>query len=104
MTKPARARALLIIAATLGAGVPLAVAQPSGGTTGSAATEHWQRQQPTKDRARDLMREEGVAAPPEVRREQLRDLNATSRDLLPPGAPLPAPRLAEEPPRQSGRN
>ncbi|MGK7870536.1 hypothetical protein [Falsiroseomonas sp. E2-1-a20] len=65
------------------------------------ATEAWQRQQPTVERTRRLTREQGVAASPQERREELRDLNAIARELLPPDPVLPAPGLRG--PGSSGR-
>ena len=58
----------------------------------------WQRQQPTRERARELMRQEGVLPSAEERREELRTLNEIYRDVMPPGqGTLPAPGLAPEP-------
>ncbi len=65
------------------------------------ANGSWQRQQPTVERARELMREQGVAESPQERREELRDLNAIARELLPPDPTLPAPGLKS--PGSSGR-
>lgn len=55
------------------------------------------RQQPAPERARDLMRQEGVLPSPEERREELRTLNQIYRELMPPGpGAVPAPGLAPE--------
>jgi hypothetical protein len=78
------------------------LAAPSLAQSANAeATESWQRQQPTVERTRRLAHEEGVAASPRERREQLRDLNAIARELLPPDPVLPAPGLRG--PGSSGR-
>ncbi|MBU8536580.1 hypothetical protein [Falsiroseomonas tokyonensis] len=78
----------------LALGVGSLLTAPSFAQPGNAeATESWQRQQPTVERTRRLAREEGVAASPQERREQLRDLNAIARELLPPDPVLPAPGL-----------
>lgn len=61
----------------------------------SDATQSWQRQQPTVERTQRLMRGEGVAEPPQERREELRTLNEIARDLLPPDPVLPAPGLRD---------
>lgn len=61
-----------------------------------------QRQQPTRERTQELLDQGGAARPPSVARGQLRDLNAISRDLLPPGAPLPAPGARPAPDRSGG--
>lgn len=56
------------------------------------------RQQPAPERARDLMRQEGVLPSPEERREELRTLNQIYRELMPPGpGAVPAPGVAPEP-------
>lgn len=56
------------------------------------------RQQPSQDRVRDLLRQEGILPSPEERREELRTLNQIYRELMPegPGA-VPAPGLTPEP-------
>ena len=55
------------------------------------------RQQPSPERARDLMRQEGVLPSPEERREELRALNQIYRELMPPGpGTVPAPGVAPE--------
>ncbi len=55
---------------------------------------HQLRRQEVEDR----LRERGVLPGPERRQDQLRDLNALSRELLPPGSPLPAPEVARDAP------
>ena len=77
---------------------------PRPGQQGAEDADAWQRQQPTRERTRSLMQDEGVARAPAERREELRDLNAIARDLLPPGAALPAPDLERAPPAPTGRN
>ena len=64
----------------------------------------WQRQQPTRERTRELMEREGVALSPEERREQLRTLNEIHRELMPPGSTVPAPEVARNPERPGGRD
>lgn len=55
------------------------------------------RQQPAPERARDLMRQEGVLPSPEERRGELRALNQMYRELMPPGpGTVPAPGVAPE--------
>jgi hypothetical protein len=44
------------------------------------------------------MRDAGVAPRPERQEEQLRDLNALSRELTPPGTPVPAPEVEADHP------
>lgn len=56
------------------------------------------RQQPAPERARDLLRQEGVLPSPEERREELRTLNQLYRELMPPDpGTVPAPGVAAEP-------
>lgn len=55
------------------------------------------RQQPNRERTRDLLRQEEALPDAEERREELRTLNRIYRDLVPPGpGTVPAPRLAPE--------
>ena len=62
------------------------------------ASPEWQRQQPTQDRTRDLMRQEGVLPSQEERREELRTLNEVYREVMPQGpGTVPAPGVAAEP-------
>jgi hypothetical protein len=63
--------------------------------------QDWQRQQPTRERSRDLMREEGVLPSPEERREELRTLNELYRELVPSPGSVPAPGVVKEPGRPS---
>ena len=65
---------------------------------GAERSPGWQRQQPAQERARELMRQEGVLPSAEERREELRTLNEIYRDLMPPGpGTVLAPGLAPEP-------
>ncbi|GAA0566368.1 hypothetical protein GCM10009416_00400 [Craurococcus roseus] len=58
----------------------------------------WQRQQPTQERARGLMRQEGVLPSQQERREELRTLNEIYREVMPEGrGAVPAPGLAPDP-------
>jgi hypothetical protein len=49
-----------------------------------------------RERIEQRLREAGVAAPPEQEREQLRDLNAITREIA-PSAPVPAPEVEPRP-------
>lgn len=69
------------IAPTTGATVPGASARGTGDTP--------------RERVLDRLREADLTRSPEQEREQLRDLNALSRELA-PSAPVPAPRVEEE--------
>lgn len=62
------------------------------------AAPEWQRQQPTQERARELMRQEGVLPSQQERREELRTLNEIYREVMPEGrGTVPAPGMAPEP-------
>lgn len=62
------------------------------------ASPEWQRQQPTQERARELMRQEGVLPSQQERREELRTLNEIYREVMPEGrGTVPAPGLAPDP-------
>lgn len=51
--------------------------------------------QTQQDQIREQMREAGVAAPTEVREEQLEELNAITREIA-PSVPIPAPSVAPD--------
>lgn len=85
----------ILLAATGADGQP----PPSGASPGDDA---WQRQQPTRERARELMERQGVAASPEERRRELRTLNEIHRELMLPGTTVPAPHLAPPPRTRTG--
>lgn len=61
-------------------------------------------QQPTRERTRELLREEGIAPSAEERRSQLRELNDIHRELMPPGSTVPAPGSAVNPAQPGGRD
>ena len=50
-----------------------------------------------RDTVEERQRAAGVAADAERERRQLEELNALSRQLTPPGTPLPAPNLPSRP-------
>lgn len=50
-----------------------------------------------RGRVEQQQRAAGVSAPPEHERRQLEDLNALSRQLTPPGTPVPAPHVEGAP-------
>lgn len=75
---------------------PAAAADPPPPDGARGGSDSWQRQQPTRERTRELLREEGIARDPETSRGQLRSLNALSDQLLPEGAKRPAPSLGGE--------
>jgi hypothetical protein len=88
---PVQAGALLLgVCAALPPGYPLAQQPPSG-------SDSWQRQQPTRERTQDLLREQDAAASPEERRQELRTLNELHRELMPPGTTVPAPSVPPPP-------
>ncbi len=76
----------------------------SGATGGSAGQggvgQGQQGQNPAanlRGRVEQQQRAAGVSAPPEHERRQLEDLNALSRQLTPPGTPVPAPHVEGAP-------
>lgn len=73
---------------------------PPGRTDG---TSQWQRQQPTRERAQRLLREEGIAPSPQERERELRTLNRLHRELMPPGTTVPAPGVARGDSASPGR-
>lgn len=77
----------LVTGAGLPPGLLLAQQPPSG-------NEAWQRQQPSRERTQDLLREHDAGATPAERRRELRTLNELHRELMPPGTNLPAPGVA----------
>lgn len=79
------------ICAAILPGSLLAQQPPPGSQPGST---EWQRQQPTRERAQDLLRQEGEAASPAERRQELRSLNELHRELMPRGTTVPAPGVA----------
>lgn len=60
----------------------------------------WDRRQhqPSRGVVQERQRDQGVAPEPEQSREELRELNDLSRRLLPPGSPVPAPRVEGQAP------
>ena len=86
-------RHVLILGLTLLAGSATAQDQPRPppSTLGG-------RQFPSGQVEREVRPQEGPAA--ERDRQQLRDLNDLSRQLAPPGTPIPAPHVETPPPRQ----
>jgi hypothetical protein len=86
-----RAGAVLLgVCAALSPRYPLAQQPPSG-------SDAWQRQQPTRERTQDLLREQDAAASTEERRQELRTLNELHRELMPPGTTVPAPGVTPPP-------
>lgn len=79
---------------------PVATQPPPPGRTDG--TSQWQRQQPTRERAQSLLRDEGIAPSPQERRRELRTLNRLHRELMPPGTTVPAPGVARRNPAPSG--
>ncbi len=57
-----------------------------------------QRHQPSRGEVEERLRARGTIPRPEERRDELRELNELSRELLPPGSPLPAPEVARDAP------
>jgi hypothetical protein len=62
-----------------------------GGQAGQQATSPGPSGQGRRARTEEQLRGAGVAPSAEQEQQQLRDLNAISRQLTPPGAPVPAP-------------
>lgn len=52
-----------------------------------------QQHQPERAPTQQKLEQDGIARPAEESRSELRSLNELSRELLPSGAPLPAPAL-----------
>ncbi|WP_135465878.1 hypothetical protein [Crenalkalicoccus roseus] len=75
----------------------LALLCAAGGAAGQEPPPAGARsaQQPTREATEARKREAGVELPPTERREQLRELNALSRELA-PNLPVPAPEVAPE--------
>lgn len=74
----------------------------AGGASGMSGATREGGQQPAspgpsgegqRARTERQLRDAGVEAPPEQREQQLRDLNEISRQLSPPGTPVPAPEV-----------
>ncbi len=70
---------------------PEAAAQLALPSDTAVAGNTWQRQQPTRDRTQELLRQNDGQASPADRREELRTLNQIHRELMPPGVTVPAP-------------
>jgi hypothetical protein len=74
---------------------PGAAGAPSPGSlTQGGPIQGGRRVPAARDTVEERQRAAGVAAQAEQERRQLEDLNAISRQLTPPGTPLPAPGLA----------
>lgn len=58
---------------------------------GGGPIQNGRQQQPSRGETESRLRQQGVAAPGQERDRELQDLNAFSRQLLPPGSAVPAP-------------
>lgn len=91
-------RALLagVTAVLLGSAVALPAAAQPAPPAGSGPIQNGRQQQPSRGETESRLRQQGAAAPAPERDRELRDLNALSQQLLPPGSGVPAPE-AEKP-------
>lgn len=86
-----------VVAAALGA-IPAGAAAQD--TPPSRIGPIWdgQRHQPSRGVVQERLQEQGTAPDPARNEQQLRELNELSRQLLPPGSPVPAPGVERQAP------
>jgi hypothetical protein len=68
-----------------------ALAQQAPPPATSSPIQNGRQQQPSRGETESRLQQQGVGAPSQERDRELQDLNALSRQLLPPGSPVPAP-------------
>ena len=73
-----------------------AMAQQASPPTASSPIQNGRQQQPSRGETESRLQQQGAGAPGHQRDRELQDLNALSRQLLPPGSAVPAPE-AEQP-------